>query len=217
MYYAIVAGEAGTQGNAYKFYKFKTENAAVKCAKLDEFSVVFLTEDGLKELCKPEELTGILTAMGVEVNDGYSHETLAKAVFRMAEERATWASEENPEPPVEQESEEMAAAKKSATKKAKAPKEPKAKKEKVAKAPKEAKPKLQRKKIGKFDPKAKIKKLVKDNPARPGTVRHQNLEIVFSSKTVEEAVAALKGTQKGGLVDVKFAIANNLIEVIQPE
>jgi hypothetical protein len=111
----------------------------------------------------------------------------------------------------------MAAAKKSATKKAKAPKEAKPKKEKVAKAPKEPKPKLQMKKIGKFDPRAKIKKLVKENPARPGTLRHTNLEIVFNSKTVGEAVEALKGTQKGGLVDVKFAIESGLIEVAQAE
>jgi hypothetical protein len=59
----------------------------------------------------------------------------------------------------------------------------------------------------------KIKKLG-TNPAREGTKRYENLEVVLQSRTVESALETLRNlTPPGGMVDIRFALESGLIEI----
>lgn len=218
MHYAIAAGEPGTQGKPYKFFKFRTENATQKCTKSDEFSIVFDSPEQLQEVCPNEDIVGILTAMGVEVNSTYTYTptACAKALFRLVEQNAvSWGHDEPDPTPTEEPA--MAEAVKKPAKKSAAKKPKSEKKAKAAKAPKEKKPNLQAKARGSVPKTGKIKKLA-PNPARVGTNRHLNIEAILGSKTVEEALNNLRNLQpQGGMVDIRFALANKLIEVIGGE
>lgn len=89
-------------------------------------------------------------------------------------------------------------AKKSAAKKPKAPKKER---------------KLQAKVAGRMAKTGKIKKLG-TNPAREGTKRYENLEVILQSKTVESALETLRNmTPPGGMLDIRFALESGLIEV----
>ena len=205
MHYAVVNAPPGSSGNAYRFFKFKALSAAHKCPLVDEFALVYEVPEQLQQLCPADDLRAILIACGVEVPDSATHIMLANALHRLVEENATsWAKEsaQNGEP-------EMASVKKA--KKAAAPKKAKAKK---APAPKkERKVPLQAKLKGRMAREGRIKKLG-TNPAREGTNRYANLEVILAAKTVEEALRNLRNLPKpGGMVDIRFAIANGLIEV----
>lgn len=62
-------------------------------------------------------------------------------------------------------------------------------------------------------------KVLKENPARKGTVRHAIVETIFAAKTVHEAVSSTvtrkdgEGEYKIGMPDIYFALDNGLIEV----
>lgn len=62
-------------------------------------------------------------------------------------------------------------------------------------------------------------KVLKENPARKGTVRHSIVETIFAAKTVHEAVSSTvtrkdgEGEYKIGMPDIYFALDNGLIEV----
>lgn len=218
MHYAIVEAKEGSRGKPYQFFKFRSLKAAHNCPVVDEFALVYESLEQLEQLCHADDLRGILRALGVEIPNNANHAMLAKALHRLAEESATsWSESE--ETTQKEEEPEMATAKKTkkpAAKKAKAAKSPKPK---VAKPPKERKVAkkrpLQAKITGKLDKSAKIKVLAA-NPARPGTIRHDNLQVIYAAKTLEEALRNLNNMpKKGGMVDVRFALANGLIEVVQ--
>jgi hypothetical protein len=198
MHFAIVNAPPGTQGKPYRFYKFRTLNTANKCSEVDEFALVYESSEQLKQLCPTDDIRAIVVAMGHEVPENANHDALVRALHRLVENEAvSWSTTQTEEPEV-------------ATKKA--PK--KAAKPKVAKEKKERKSPLQAKFSGKLTKSGKIKKLA-PNPARAGTRRHLNLEVIYNSKTVEDALRDLRNlTTPGGMVDIRFAVANGLIEII---
>lgn len=219
MHFAVVTAPEGSTGKPYRFYKFRSLKAAHKCPEVDEFALVYESEEQLQQLCPADDLWGILRSVGVEIPSNATHVMLAKALHRLVEENATtWSSEKAEEATQIEEEPEMAEkkAKKPAAKKAKdfsKPKKPAA----VAKekTPKVAKKRpLQAKVTGKLPKQGKIK-VLGHNTARPGSIRYENLEVIFSAKTVEEALRNLHAMpRKGGTVDLRFALANNLIEII---
>lgn len=205
MFYAIVNATPGTQGKPYHFYKFKSRGSAQKNAGTDEFSLVFESAEELHSLCPTEDIKGILVSCGVEVPETATPNQISHALFLLVSENATsWSAKK--EETTQTEEPDMATAKKA---KKTAAKKPKA--EKKAKAPKKAP--LQAKVSGRMAKTGKIKKLGQ-NPAREGTKRYENLEVILGSKTVESALETLRNmTPPGGMVDIRFAVANGLIEV----
>lgn len=201
MIYAIVPGEPGTQGKAYHFFKYKARTSAQKNAGSDEFSLVFESAEELQQLRPTEDLKGILTSSGVDVPETATESQIANALFLLVSENATWPAQK--EEATQTEEPEMATAKKTKSKKAPA--------EKKAKAPKKV---IQAKTSGRMAKTGKIKKLGVPNPARQGTKRYENLEVVLGSKTVESALETLRNmTPPGGMLDIRFAIESGLIEV----
>jgi hypothetical protein len=212
MHYAVVNAPPGSQGKPYRFYKFRTLNTANKCSEVDEFSLVYESPDQLKEICPLEDIKAILVSLGHEVPENATHDACVNALHRLVEESAiTWSAEASEAAQIEEEP-EMAA--KKATKKTAAKKSAKPKVAKEAKPKKERKVPLQAKVTGKMGKSGKIKKL-SPNPAREGTIRHTNLEVIYNSKTVEDALRDLRVLPKpGGMGDIRFAVANGLIEII---
>ena len=201
MHYAVVNAPPGTQGKPYRFYKFRTLNVANKCSEVDEFSLVYESPDQLKQLCPSEDIRAILVALGHEVPETANHDALVNALHRLVETEATSWSKENE---AAQSEEEPEMAKKATAKK------PAAKKAAVKK---ERKVPLQAKANGKMGKTGKIKKLA-PNPAREGTKRFTNLEVIYNSKTVEDALRDLRNLPApGGMADIRFAVANGLIEI----
>lgn len=211
MHFAIVNAPPGSTGKPYRFYKFKTLNAAHKCPEVDEFALVYESQEQLQQLCPMEDIRAVLISLGIEVPESVTHAALANALHKLTEKNATsWSSEKAEETTLEEEPEEMASIKKAAKKSA-APKKAKAKK--AAPVKKERKVPLQAKLTGRMQQTGKIKVLGK-NPAREGTNRYDNLAVILASKTVEEALRNLRNLPKpGGMVDIRFALANGLIEV----
>jgi len=210
MHYAIVNAPPGSQGKPYRFYKFKTLNAANKCSEVDEFALVYESPDQLKQLCPAADLRAILVATGNEVPDSATHDALANALHRLTEQNATSWSAEKAEEITQQEEPDMAV-KKAAAKKSSKPKAAKPKKEAAPK--KERRAPLQAKAKGGMPKAGKIKKLA-PNPAREGTKRFTNLEVIYNSKTVEDALRDLRNLPvPGGMTDIRFAVANGLIEI----
>ena len=200
MIYVILNSPPGTQGKAYHFYKFNSEISARKCAKTDEFSLVFESVDGLEVVRSADDIKGILTASGVDVPETATKSQMANALFLLVSENATSWSGKNDET-TQSEEPDMATAKKA--------KKPKA--EKVVKA--KAAKKVQAKVAGRMAKTGKIKKLG-TNPAREGTKRYENIEIILQSKTVESALETLRNmTPPGGMLDIRFALESGLIEV----
>jgi hypothetical protein len=209
MHFAVVSAPEGSQGKPYRFFKFRTLNAANKCPDVDEFALVYESEEQLQQLCHADDLKGILRSLGVEIPSNATPVMLARALHRLVEENATTWSSEKAEEITQSEEPEMAEkkAKKPAAKK---PAKPKA--EKVAKPKAEKRP-VQAKVSGKLPKESRIK-VVGKNPARPGSIRFENLEVIFAAKTVEEALRNLRAMpRKGGMIDIRFAIDNGLIEV----
>lgn len=62
-------------------------------------------------------------------------------------------------------------------------------------------------------------KVLKENPARQGTVRHAIVDTIFKAKNVQEAVSSTvtrkdgEGEYKIGMPDIYFALDNGLIEL----
>jgi hypothetical protein len=205
MFYVVLNGQPGSQGKAYHFYKFKSENAAKKCARTDDFSLAFESADGLEVVCSADDIKGVLTASGVEVPETATKSQMANALFLLVSENATSWSGKNDET-TQTEEPDMATAKKA---KKSAAKKPKAEKVAKVKAPK----KVQAKAPGRMSKTGKIKKLG-TNPAREGTKRYENLEVVLQSKTVESALETLRNmTPPGGMLDIRFALESGLIEI----
>lgn len=208
MHYAVVNAPPGSTGKPYRFFKFRTLNAAHKCQEVDEFALVYESQEQLEMLCHPDDIKGILTAVGVEVPSVVTATALAKALHRLVEETATTWSSEKAEETTQEEEPDMATAKKS--------KKPAKAKTKTTTKPvkKERKTPLKDKARGPLAQTGKIKVLAK-NPAREGTIRHANLEVILNSKTLEEALRNLRNmTPPGGMIDVRFAVANGLIEIL---
>ena len=106
-------------------------------------------------------------------------------------------------------------AEKKATKKASPKKSAKPKAAKKTE-PKERKKPLQAKVKGRgaVPKEGKIRKLAA-NPARAGTKRHTNLEVIYASKNVQDALRDLRALPNpGGMDDIRFAVANGLIEIV---
>lgn len=211
MHYAIVDAPPGATGKPYRFYKFRTLTSAHKCPEVSEFALVYESPEQLKQLCPADDIRAILVAMGHEVPETISHSALVDGIHKLVEQTATtWSSEKADETTPEEEEPDMATAKK--TKKAAKPKTKTATAKKPA-AKKERKAPLQAKATGRMSQTGKIKVLA-DNPARKGTHRYDNLEVILAAKTVEEALRNLRNmTPPGGMVDIRFAVANKLIEV----
>lgn len=218
MHFAVVSAPEGSQGKPYMFFKFRTLNAANKCPDVDEFALVYESEEQLQQLCHADDLKGILRSLGVEIPSNATPVMLARALHRLVEEKATTWSSEKAEEITQPEEPEMAekkakkpASKKETVAKPKAEKTVKPKAEKIAKP--KAKSSVQAKGGGKLDKAARIKVLTK-NPAKPGSIRYENLEVIFAAKTVEEALRNLRAMPRGGgMLDIRFALANGLIEV----
>lgn len=214
MHYAIVNAPPGSQGKPYRFFKFRSLASAHKCPDVDEFALVYESSEQLKQVCPAEDLKAILTAIGQEVPDYISHDMLAKGLHTLVEENATTWSSEKADEATQEEEPDMATAKK--TKKAAASKKPQTKTataKKPAAEKKERKVPVKAKVIGKVEKVGKIKVLAA-NPARNGTHRYENLEVIFAAKTVEEALRNLRNmTPPGGMLDIRFALANKLIEI----
>jgi hypothetical protein len=97
MFYVVLNGQPGSQGKAYHFYKFKSENAAKKCARTDDFSLAFESPDGLEVVCSADDIKGVLTASGVEVPETATKSQMANALFLLVSENATSWSGKNDE------------------------------------------------------------------------------------------------------------------------
>jgi hypothetical protein len=215
MHFAIVDSPSGSQGKPYRFYKFRSLASAHKCPEVTEFALVYESLDQLKQLCPADDIRAILIAVGETVPTSISHEMLATGLHKLVEQNATTWSSEKAEEATQEEEPDMATAKKAkktaktktATAKAKKPAVKKVAEKKERKVP------LKTKATGKMESSGKIKVLAA-NPARKGTHRYENLEVIFGSKTVEEALHTLRNmTPKGGMLDIRFAVANKLIEV----
>jgi hypothetical protein len=214
MHYAIVNAPPGSVGKAYRFFKFRSLSSAHKCPEVDEFALVYESMEQLKQICPTDDLKAILVSVGKEVPNFISHEMLAQGLHKLVEQNATtWSSEKADETTQEKEP-DMATAKK--TKKAASAKKPKTKTvaaKKPAAAKKERKIPMKTKAVGKMEHAGKIK-VIGANNARKGSNRYNNLEVIFAAKTVEEALRNLRNmTPKGGMLDIRFAVANGLIEI----
>lgn len=213
MHYAVVPAQPGSKGKAYNIYKFRTLKVANNCSEVDEFALVYESPEQLKEISPAEDLRAILVSLGHEVPETATHEALARALHKLAEETATTWSSEQAEETTQEEEPDMA--EKKATKKASPKKSAKPKAAKKTE-PKERKKPLQAKVKGRgaVPKEGKIRKLVA-NPAREGTKRHTNLEVIYASKNVQDALRDLRALPNpGGMDDIRFAVANGLIEIV---
>lgn len=211
MHFAVVDSPPGGQGKPYRFYKFRSLASAHKCPEVNEFALVYESPEQLQQLCPADDIKAILIAVGVDVPDNAGHVALANALHKLVEETATTWSSEKAEETTPEEEPDMATVKKAKKSTAK-PKTKTATAKKPA-VKKERKVPLQAKASGKLAQAGKIKVLA-ENPARKGTNRYQNLDVILAAKTVEEALRNLRNmTPPGGMVDIRFAVANRLIDI----